>query len=185
LFLFLVGCGYSPWHETQREVVTREPIQDNSAPKQSFKHKGYVIHTQAAFDIEARVLSRHRYYLGREVKLAPVDLALGWQQMSDRKVLDKMRIYQYGRWYFYRYQSPPISPKEIVNHSANMHLIPETKEIEKKIKKVSKGNIVRFKGFLVNITADDGWCWDSSKSRADTGDGSCEVVFVEEFAIVE
>ena len=185
LVLVLYGCGYGSWKETEQEVVTREPVQDNAVAKQSFKFKDFVVHVEAGFDIEARVLSSRRYFFGREVKLAPVDLALGWQQMSDRTVLDKMKIYQYGRWYFYRYDAPPISPKEIVNHSANMHLIPATKELERKIKKARRGNIVRFKGFLANLTADDGWYWNSSKSRADTGDGSCEVVFVEEFELIE
>lgn len=184
LLLFLSACDFG-WVKTKREGVFRDPIQNDQVAKQSFKFKECVVIVQAGFDIEARVLSRHRYFFGREAKFSPIDLALGWQEMSRREVLDKMVIYQMGRWYFYRYKTPPIPVAEIVNQSANMHLIPQTGEIERTIKKARRGNIVHFKGFLVSLKADDGWYWNSSLTRSDSGNHSCEVVFVTEFRIVE
>jgi hypothetical protein len=41
------------------------------------------------------------------------------------------------------------------------------------------GQIVHLEGDLVRADGKDGWHWVSSLSRTDTGDGSCEVVWVE------
>ena len=34
-------------------------------------------------------------------------------------------------------------------------------------------------GYLVDVDHDSGWYWRSSMSRLDTGDGACELVYVE------
>ena len=86
---------------------------------------------------------------------------------------------------FFSYRRAPIAHGEIVSHSGNMHLIPSSDDIKKEIEKAHKGSIVEFKGYLVNVSADDGWHWNTSQSRNDTGDGSCEVVWVKEFRILD
>ncbi len=86
--------------------VSHEPgILAPDAPKQGpakeglmFMHEDYVVRPLATFDIKARVLSRKRYLLGRESDLAPIDLALGWGQMSDEQILEHFSISQSGRW---------------------------------------------------------------------------------------
>ena len=45
--------------------------------------------------------------------------------------------------------------------------------------KIRKGQIVKLSGYLVEIKAKDGWSWRSSMTRDDTGQGSCEVIFVQ------
>ena len=47
------------------------------------------------------------------------------------------------------------------------------------LKKVRPGEIVHLRGYLVEISAADGWFWNSSMTREDTGDGACELVRVE------
>ncbi len=137
----------------------------------------------AEFSMEGRVLSKQRYFFGRESQLAPVDLALGWGPMSNYQVLKNLKISQSDRWCHYSYDEAPIVPSEIDNHSANMHLIPANAEIKRKIEKVRRGEIVAFKGALVQVSDLKGWNWVSSLSRSDTGDGACEVVWVEDFTI--
>ena len=53
----------------------------------------------AGFSVEARVLSRENYRLGREAELSPTDLALGWQRMREDPVLAQLKISQSSRWY--------------------------------------------------------------------------------------
>jgi len=38
-------------------------------------------------------------------------------------------------------------------------------------------------GYLISIRGEDGWHWRSSLSRTDSGDGACEVVWVDSLAI--
>ena len=77
----------------------------------------------------------------------------------------------------------PIPRREIETNSANMHLIPANKEIESKVKRVRRGDVVEFSGSLIRVDANDGWRWVSSLTRNDTGDHACELVFVENFSI--
>ena len=165
-------------------VAPDNPIQLEVRKPEPIVKDGYLITPLATFEIEARVLSAKRYRLGRESDLSPVDLALGWGPMSNQAILDQISISQSGRFYYWRSKELPIPPNAISSHSANMHLIPATGEIERELKRVGKGNIVSFEGYLVKIEATDGWHWRSSLTRSDTGNGACEVVYVERLSVL-
>ena len=57
----------------------------------------------AGFSIDARVLSREEYAVGREADLSPLDLALGWGPMRRDDVLSQLKISQGARFYTYRW----------------------------------------------------------------------------------
>jgi len=144
----------------------------------------YRLTQRAEFDIRARVLSRENYRWGSESDLSPIDLALGWGVMSDQAVLDRITITQGSRWYFTRYDLPaPISDQAIINNSSNMHMVPANRWVLKKLKEIRHGDVVRLKGFLVDIDSDSGFRWRTSLSRDDTGNGSCELFYVEDIYI--
>jgi len=187
--LIVLGLWY--WYDSQPityghgQIAPNTPVQKLGS-KKPFKFKDdYEVLPLATFDITGRILSRKRYWFDTESKLAPVDLAMGWGPMSDEKVLDELKISQRNRWFYWKCENFPIPRKQIEYNAANMHLIPANDGIESKIKDAKIGNLVHFKGFLVKITGKDGWWWQSSLSRTDTGDGACEVVFVKEFEIIE
>ncbi|MCW9000949.1 MAG: hypothetical protein OQK04_19715, partial [Kangiellaceae bacterium] len=119
-----------------------------------------------------------------EADLSPVDLALGWRNMSDESVLEKIDISQSGRFYRWYVDSFPIPRREIEVHSANMHLIPSNELVADTISKVRKGDIVEISGSLVSVVSNkDGWRWKSSLTRNDTGSGACELIWVEDIYI--
>lgn len=133
----------------------------------------------AGFSLDARVLSREDYSLGREADLSPTDLALGWGRMREDEVLERLDINQSNRWYHYRWQgAPPIPVREIVRSSANMHMIPANEDAAEELARVREGDRVRIDGWLVEADAPDGWRWRSSLTREDTGSGACEVIYV-------
>jgi hypothetical protein len=103
--------------------------------------------------------------------------------MSDEAVLEKIKIKQSNRFYFWSVKQFPIPEKKIKTQSANMHLIPADSVILKQIKNTRIGDIVNFTGYLVKVVGVDGWKWKSSLTRNDTGNGACEVVYVEDFDI--
>jgi len=162
-------------------IAPENPIQHQITHVEPFNYKKFTITPLAKFSIEARILSRKRYYLGRAAKLVPVDLALGWRLMSDENNLKSIKITQSNRFYFWFVKKFPIPKQEIITHSANMHLIPANSDIRSKIKKARKGSLVKFSGYLVKVTCDDGWRWNSSMRREDAGNGACELVWVDEF----
>lgn len=148
-----------------------------------FPFKGFQVQPLASFDITARVLSKERYFFGRESKLSQIDFALGWGAMSDSAVLESIDISQGGRRYRWWARQLPIPKNEIISSSANMHMIPADNALKRQLLRIKKGDVVRIEGYLVRVGANDGWHWQSSLSRADSGDGACEVIFVHELHV--
>ena len=167
-------------------LVKKTPKQINLKKPKYISFKNFTIKKLAKFEIKARVLHRKRYYFGKETKLSPVDLALGWVLMSDTSVLNHLKISQRHRFYYWRTKDNlPISKREISRSSANMHLIPSDNVVRRKLLRTRPGNIIKFEGYLVKAMKSDGWTWKSSMTRNDTGDGACEIVFVEKYEIIE
>ena len=139
----------------------------------------------AYFTIDARVLHRKIYRYDRPAALVPVDLALGWGPMSDQHVLDQLKISQSMRFYWYEYQrQPPIPQDQIISHSTNIHVIPSTTEIASRCKSLRTGSLVHLSGELVEATGPGIGTWRSSLSRTDTGNGACELMWVEKMSVL-
>jgi len=141
-------------------------------------YPGYRVRTLEAFEVDARVLSREDYRFGREADLSPVDLAIGWGPMADPAVLQHIQISQRNRWYYWKARELPIPRGEIVSHSANVHIIPASEQVAAALAGIDVGDEVRLGGSLVAVNATDGWHWVSSLSRTDTGNGSCELLWL-------
>lgn len=157
----------------------------NQAPSDAVVVSDYQIHPLEPFEMHARVLSSKHYSSGREADLVPVDLVFGWGPMADLSISDQVSISQRNRWYYWRVKKFPIPKREIEKHSANMHLIPATPEIEAAIQAAEAGQMVEFSGDLVEVVSNDGrWRWKSSLTRNDTGAGACEVVLVKSFTLL-
>jgi hypothetical protein len=189
--LLLVACvlvlfGAARWY-VQRPIqhaagalTQDEPQQRAPASAAPIHHGDYELTPRADFMIEARVLSRMDYTFDAGAALAPVDFALGWGRMSDTSVIEQLDIGQSARFYHYRWSDqPPIPAPEIVRSSANMHLIPADDAVARALDRVRVGNVVRLQGRLVDARRADGWHWNTSLTREDSGGGACELVLVD------
>lgn len=166
-------------------MVNDVPVQKEIKSPISFNHLGFKITKVANFKIKAKVLAREDYYFDRGADLAPVDLALGWGRMSDESILEQINITQSGRFYRWRVESFPIPRREIETHSANMHLIPADKYVQYLIDDIREGEIIELTGSLVNVQSKEGWYWNSSLTRNDTGNGACELIWVESLSVLK
>ncbi len=160
-------------------LAPEQPYQSTLAQAAPLERSGYRITPIANFSLTSKVLSKERYYLGREADLSPIDLALGWGPMSDEQVLEHIEISQSGRWYHWRADQLPIPRREIERNSANMHMIPADENIADDLDDARVGEVLQLQGKLVRVDADDGWRWISSTSREDTGAGACEIFYLE------
>ena len=189
LLLFVAsGFGAWNWWTSEREVarppgvlVAEEPRQLNLDPPRLIEHKGFTLATRARFDITARVLRKEIYRLDGGSGLAPVDLGVGWGPMSDTAMLDRIEFSQMGRFFYWapRGADFPLSPDAIVTHAAQMHMVPANDAIEGRLKKLRPGQLVTVGGWLVDIRGPGGFVWNTSLRRDDTGNGACEIVYVE------
>jgi len=162
-------------------LIESEPAQVEIASAEPIEYGDYKLKPLARFSVAARILHRKVYRYDRESKLAPVDLALGWREMSDQAVLDRLTISQSTRFYWYQYQQPPPIPREqIVARSTNIHIIPATPAVASFCKSVRKGELVHLEGKLVEATGPGMNAWRSSLTRTDSGNGACELMLVED-----
>jgi hypothetical protein len=166
-------------------LAPEAPRQTLIANGRPWEFKNYRITPLATYDIRARVLGKERYRFGRESALSPYDFALGWGPMSDQAVVQQLKISQSGRWYYWQAQTLPLPKQTLITSSANTHLIPAKSEIAERLGLVRVGEVITLRGKLVAVTGSDGWQWRSSLRRDDTGQGACEVFWVEEVSAGE
>ncbi|GIW26386.1 hypothetical protein [Meiothermus sp.] len=196
VWLLAILAGSTFWfiRDVQARPIARPPgVLAPYAPFQApltpqsevrLEKPGYRFQPVAYFELEARVLSKRLYRFDAASTISPVDLALGWGRMSDTAVIRQLTIRQSDRFYFYAWRGePPIPAGEIVVSSANMHLIPGNPNIELRLKRLKPGHLVRIRGFLVNVTGPNGFYWNTSTTRHDSGNGACEIVWVADLVV--
>jgi hypothetical protein len=76
----------------------------------------------------------------------------------------------------------PASEQDINTHSANMHLVPSTPELADRLRAINPGDLVDIHGYLIELKFPDGAMWTSSLTRTDTGNGACELVWVNDLS---
>lgn len=165
---------------------SQEPWQADALPSdaQALALASYDTATfepKARYRIAARVLSRERYYLGWSADLAPLDLALGWGELSDPAIDEQIAWYQGARWYFWKWdETSPLDNNDISRQSANVHIVPATENLKRALLAVKVNDMIQLSGLLVNIKGRQGESWRSSLRRTDTGGGSCELLYATE-----
>ncbi|MEM6506262.1 MAG: hypothetical protein AAF711_12530 [Planctomycetota bacterium] len=189
--LLLLGAVYWLFFYEDRVVLPAgvkapdEPVQVHIDPLVVYQDDENRVTALAEFSMRAKVLGRERYRNDTPADLSPIDLALGWQRMSDQRVVDQISISQRGRWYQWRTRNAPIPLREIERCSANVHMLPANETVRDALLAVRTGEIIAFTGYLVDAQIGDDWQWETSMTRDDTGDGACEIVWVETFEVVE
>lgn len=189
LLLLAMVLAWRDW--SRREIVHPPGVLVHEAPRQRpvegsqvIKLEDYRLTPRALFELRARVLSREDYRWDAGADLAPVDLALGWGAMSDQAVLDRIEVSQGARWYRTRYDYPaPMADREIIRQSGNMHMVPANAAVRARLKEIRRGDLVWLRGYLVDADHDSGFRWRTSLSREDTGDGACELFYIERITI--
>lgn len=154
-----------PW----QQLVQRPP----------FAYGDYQLTPLADFEVEARVLSVEKYNMDGGARVSPIDFALGWGPMSDSAVLSHFRIDQGARFFTIYPDEQALDLKTAMLNASNMHLIPADGILEDRLKRVKPGNIVLLRGQLVSVLGPDNFTWRSSLTRSDTGNGACELFYVE------
>ena len=191
MLIFLSGCGTISG-DVSREAVAGigDPVQEEASGSTSFELDGYTVKVdyKYSYDISALVVGTHAYSDSDIAgKLVPKDLALAWGKVAEYNDRINFHWSQSNRWYYWKTNTyeeiEPVGGSDGVSqHSANNHLIGADDTVKDSIKSIKAGDYIRIKGYLVNVSASkpDGtnFWWNSSTSRDDTGDGSCELIYV-------
>jgi len=184
----VAGVLYNSWqrwetrpvHPPDGLLAPAEPLQTDIEAAPALQHGRWRLTPRAGYDVTARILAREDYTFDRLSDLVPEDLALGWGPMSDNQVLKAFEISQGARFYSWRARTTlPIEREQVIEHSANTHVIPADAAIARQLARLRVGQVVHLSGALVDATRDDGAWLRTSLTRSDTGAGACEVMLVE------
>lgn len=158
-------------------IALPEPKQNTSSEQPIPYADSYQLLPRAQIDFTARLLGKEYYRFDRGADISPMDLGLGWGPMANPSLLNELHIWQSGRWIRWRTdKQPPIPISQINQHMANVHIIPADEQIKDQLDKLNPGQMIQLSGTLVDVRGNDGFRWNTSLSRTDTGDGACEVL---------
>jgi hypothetical protein len=130
-----------------------------------FEHNEHVLTALAHFSAHARILSLDRYG-DRAAQVAPLDMALGWGPLSDSATLAGIDVAQHERGVLYQSFDPKLPDAQAGAFLLNLHVVAADPELQKRLRELRSGNVVRLKGWLVEAVGGDGWRW-RGKPRAD------------------
>lgn len=139
----------------------------------------------ANYDISAIVKSKKIYTADTASIISPYDLTLIWGKLYISEIDKYLTYTQSDRSTKYSYtEGIPLTDDYIVAHVANVHIIPKNNNILNQLEQIKENDYIRLVGYLVTATFPNG-IWKSSMVRTDTGDGSCEIMYVEKVEFVE
>ncbi len=191
LLALIALCLWGAWNWWSREreesvppgvVAAADPVQTSVDALQPFNARGYSMVPRARYEITARVLRKEIYRVDGGSDVAPIDLGLGWGAMSDTRVVDQLEFSQMGRFLYWKprdWTTFPLSPMDVATHAAQVHAIPASDDIDKRLRKLRPGQVVTLTGYLVDVRGAHGFTWNTSLRRDDTGDGACEIMWIE------
>jgi hypothetical protein len=183
----LSGCGAVPSGSDGTPIdITANPDQKeiNDLPPIRFTKDGYdwVITPKAEYSLKGVVLKRTTYRTGWNSILSPCDVAMAWGELAQGDLYKQLKWSQSNRWYFWKYGADfPKDNPFIIRYSSNTHIVPANPNLERAARSLKSGEPAELRGYLMRVDGKKGdetrW-WDSSLSRTDEGDGSCELLYL-------
>jgi len=195
ILFFLSSCNSpNPVSIEYEEIDTRQdphqsPCNEEEVIRLETEEGKFALKPVATYWVAAMVVGRKTYSSGWTGEIIPLDLALAWGDLAQPDSREYVTFSQRDRWYFFEYKpESPFPASFISEHSANTHIIPATQNIFEALKVVEETQKVVLEGFLVNLQGtykgQQVW-WNSSISRKDTGDNSCELLYVQKARVGE
>lgn len=191
--LCLSGCEkpHLSGTETEEIDISRDPLQTPNPSGEpiikEIKNGHLTLTPMAEYRVSGVVVSKKAYDGGWESQISPYDLAIVWGKLAEPAYDKYIEYWQNNRWYFFRYkEGSPFDHSYVVTHSGNHHTIPANYNVRKALESIHKDNKVILEGYLVNVKGTyrgKAVFWNTSLSRNDTGNGSCEVFYVSKVRI--
>jgi hypothetical protein len=189
ILVLIYGCS-----KPEPIAVESGEIDTSQDPIQSAADQDYIIFLgiedgifeltpMAEYKASVMVMGKESYSYGWMGQVVPIDLALAWGKLTEPQYDEHINYSQGDRYYFFEYDAEsPLDAGYIGKHSANNHIIPATENILKALKSIKKKQKVVLEGYLVFLNGTykgEKVFWNSSLTRDDHGDNSCELFYVE------
>lgn len=188
VFCVLVASGYLaysnfPVNQGPGITAKEEPKIDRLTWQEPFTFKGATFTPKKIIDAEVRVVKRKRYFFDSFSKYAPVDAIVGWNELSDSRNLDYIYFQLGERSFDLDLTRPPLSVPKIYGESDLWHLIPSSAEIDKQIKSLREGQIIRIGGLLVDISSELDYSLNTNTEISESSKPNGFIIWIEDFQI--
>jgi len=197
MLLLLVSCWQR--NEFPGDLSVAPALRD--APQQHTAGKAPFTVTRN--DVDYRITPRYRYDLnGLVVSYAHhngnyslhrlwndhinvTDVCVVWSDNVNGSDLNRIDFWNGKFTCDYRTSDDGVWKRFRKDLISNNHLLTVDDRVRDRIRDVRIGDQVRIRGWLVDYTNDTGGTRRTSTTRRDTGNGACEVIYVEEFRILK
>ncbi|MTI86611.1 MAG: hypothetical protein FH748_01440 [Balneolaceae bacterium] len=167
--LVVIGTSYIAWLNIPEKhgpgiVVEHTPEVTSTGWQKPFGFKNIDVIPEKKVKARVRIISKKRYFFDEKKTYSPIDVYVGWQQMSDEQNLKSINITLTDRNYDIEISRPPIPVKKVYNQSNLWHLVPSNKEIREKVTSIRTGNIIQVEGLLVSLKGENDFRWSTLKT---------------------
>lgn len=182
--------GLPPPSEARSELL--RPPRQSATSRKLFVHKlngyEYMVEPVAEYDCAGLVVSTN--YTWRDMFAlagSPIDtpdLGMVWDMNLQSGDLHKVSFWS-GEFTLNFQHAPGV--KFYMENAGNTHVLAASDDVYSQITSLRRGDQIRLRGALVNYYRTDwGPHWrKSSLTRTDTGNGACEVMFVESVEVLQ
>ncbi len=190
IFLILViFLSYFLWN--QRPVkhgvgitAPNEPSVVKVVRHGGFELNHYKLYPTWKIETTARVLSKKRYWFDDKTQISQNDLVIGWNNLSDERILNQVKIPITDRDFRIDVIQPPLTFSEIRNQIMFMHTVPANDAVKEKLNSLRNGHIIRMKGYIVDVNDHSSIIWKSSFSDRNNRLDSNQIVYIEDIEII-
>ena len=177
--------------ELDKIDLSQDPVQTPYASEESIlknvKDGSFALIRVAQYKVNGCVISKEYYSDGWDSLICPVDLLIVWGKLADPGYRRDITFTHGNRWYHYKWKEGNlVDLAYIITHSSNNHILPANGNIYRAIKQIKKKDQIVLEGFLVNVKGtfkNRPVSWNTSLTRTDTGNGSCELFYVSKVRI--
>lgn len=191
------------WYTREREVLhaagvlaEAEPTITPASDMASWRDAhGFSYRALGRFGGRVIVVSRTNYSIGEFARLAPTDLAIVWGPLSDIRAYSQLEFDQRGSPLAGRFVFPQIRPGTtlaqrpvadvrayLLANLTHVHTIAADHAIAARLATIRPGQLVRFSGVLVDVTAPSGTRYTSSTTLHDY---DCEIAWIDELELID
>lgn len=163
---------------------SRPEIEKIAFPK-SIETDNYIITPRFEISGKVRVIAKNQYWFEDMRHISPVDLLLSWDRMSDEDLLGRMLVKIDDRSYHVQMTKPPYQRGNIHEHLIMTHAIPATDRVLEKLKKIRRGQLIRFSGYIVDIENRIGTEWLSPVRDKWPSHKSSQWIWIEDITFLE
>lgn len=135
------------------------------ADLQTFSDDDFKFQVINHYEADARVLNASNYYFDRMSRISPMDIAIGWDNLSDEAFINAIDFSITERELEWQSSVSTIDETEIKNSTQLLHIIPKNRQIRETLKSIKIGDIVTLSGYLVNVKSAIGLKWNSHSSN--------------------